>query len=252
MATAYAHRAGFVHGDIHLGNVLLQLPAWIGARSSLHPTGPVFSPSVPKNVYTPNWLGKPSDEVLLPEAKLWLADFGTAFNPSQETRLLSYTHLQNRPPEAVFDSTKPLTFSSDIWSLGLMVWEGTGSGPFMSGFLFGENEVIADQVDALGPLPHEWWEKWETRTNVSTEGGQPKGGRKVWPLQKRFDLILQRGKKTAKLDDEESRAFLDMIKGMLRFRPEECMTADQVLRSEWMSKWALPLAEKAWERKLLN
>ncbi|EXL83890.1 hypothetical protein FOPG_03488 [Fusarium oxysporum f. sp. conglutinans race 2 54008] len=156
------------------------------------------------------------------------------------------------PPEAVFDSTKPLTFSSDIWSLGLMVWEGTGSGPFMSGFLFGENEVIADQVDALGPLPHEWWEKWETRTNVSTEGGQPKGGRKVWPLQKRFDLILQRGKKTAKLDDEESRAFLDMIKGMLRFRPEECMTADQVLRSEWMSKWALPLAEKAWERKLLN
>ncbi|KAI8408139.1 hypothetical protein FOFC_11073 [Fusarium oxysporum] len=228
MATAYAHRAGFVHGDIHLGNVLLQLPAWIGARSSLHPTGPVFSPSVPKNVYTPNWLGKPSDEVLLPEAKL----IG--------------------PPEAVFDSTKPLTFSSDIWSLGLMVWEGTGSGPFMSGFLFGENEVIADQVDALGPLPHEWWEKWETRTNVSTEGGQPKGGRKVWPLQKRFDLILQRGKKTAKLDDEESRAFLDMIKGMLRFRPEECMTADQVLRSEWMSKWALPLAEKAWERKLLN
>ncbi|EXK98237.1 hypothetical protein FOQG_01210 [Fusarium oxysporum f. sp. raphani 54005] len=239
MATAYAHRAGFVHGDIHLGNVLLQLPAWIGARSSLHPTGPVFSPSVPKNVYTPNWLGKPSDEVLLPEAKLWLADFGTAFNPSQETRLLSDTHLQNRPPEAVFDSTKPLTFSSDIWSLGLMVWEGTGSGPFMSGFLFGENEVIADQVDALGLLPHEWWEKWETRTNVSTEGGQPKGGRK-------------RGKKTAKLDDEESRAFLDMIKGMLRFRPEECMTADQVLRSEWMSKWALPLAEKAWERKLLN
>ncbi|EXL95588.1 hypothetical protein NOF04DRAFT_10602 [Fusarium oxysporum II5] len=213
---------------------------------------PLTSPSVPKNVYTPNWLGKPSDEVLLPEAKLWLADFGTAFNPSQETRLLSYTHLQNRPPEAVFDSTKPLTFSSDIWSLGLMVWEGMGSGPSMSGFLFGENEVIADQVDALGPLPHEWWEKWETRTNVSTEGGQPKGGRKVWPLQKRFDLILQRGKKTAKLDDEESCAFLDMIKGMLRFRPEECMTADQVLRSEWMSKWALPLAEKAWERKLLN
>ncbi|KAM0086282.1 hypothetical protein ACKRZS_001467 [Fusarium odoratissimum] len=133
-----------------------------------------------------------------------------------------------------------------------MVWEGMGSGPSMSGFLFGENEVIADQVDALGPLPHEWWEKWETRTNVSTEGGQPKGGRKVWPLQKRFDLILQRGKKTAKLDDEESCAFLDMIKGMLRFRPEECMTADQVLRSEWMSKWALPLAEKAWELKLLN
>ncbi|KAF4952574.1 hypothetical protein FGADI_6645 [Fusarium gaditjirri] len=269
MATAFVHQAGFVHGDIHLGNVLLQLPGSELDHLSIQQVyekyykpdpypvtrtdgQPVTSPSVPKNVYTPNWLGKPSDEVLLAEAKLWLADFGTAFNPSQETRLLSYTHLQNRPPEAVFDSTKPLTFSSDIWSLGLMVWECMGSGPFMSGFLFDEDEVIADQVDALGPLPQEWWEKWETRTNVFTEDGQPKGGRKLWPLQKRFDVIIQRGKETAKLDDEESRAFLDMIKGMLRFRPEERMTADQVLRSEWMSKWALPLAEKAWERKLLN
>ncbi|VZH88908.1 unnamed protein product [Fusarium fujikuroi] len=212
MATAYDHQAGFVHGD----------PYPVTRIDGQ----PITSPSVPKNVYTPNWLGKPSDEVLLPEARLLLSDFGTAFNPSQETRLLSYTHLQNRPPEAVLDSTKPLTFSSDIWSLGLMVWECMGSGPFMSGFLFDENEVIADQVDALGSLPHEWWEKWETRTT--------------------------RGKKTEKLDDEESRAFLNMIKGVLRFRPEERMTADQVLRSDWMRKWALPLAEKAWERKLLD
>ncbi|KAG5791194.1 hypothetical protein H9Q69_009742 [Fusarium xylarioides] len=234
MATAFVHRAGFVHGVTRTDGQ------------------PVTSSSVPKNVYTPNWLGKPSDEVLLPEARLWLADFGTAFNPSQETRLLSYTHLQNRPPGAVFDSTKPLSFSSDIWSLGLMVWECMGSGPFMSGFLWDEDEVIADQVDALGPLPHEWWEKWETRTSLFTEDGQRKGGVETWPLQKRFDLTIRREKKTEKLDVEESRAFLDMIKGMLRFRPEERMTADQVLRSEWMSKWALPLAEKAWERKLLS
>ncbi|KAI1019906.1 hypothetical protein LB504_009454 [Fusarium proliferatum] len=269
MATAYVHQAGFVHGDIHLGNVLLQLPGSELDHLSIQQVyekyykpdpypvtrtdgRPVTSPSVPKNLYTPNWLGKPSDEVVLPEARLWLSDFGTAFNPSQETRLLSYTHLQNRPPEAVLDSTKPLTFSSDIWSLGLMVWECMGSGPFMSGFLFDEDEVIADQVDALGPLPHEWWEKWETRTAVFTEDGQRKGGIETWPLQKRFDLDIQRGKKAERLDDEECRAFLDLIKGMLRFRPEERMTAEQLLRSEWMSKWALPLAEKAWERKLLE
>ncbi|KAF5576745.1 kinase domain-containing protein [Fusarium pseudoanthophilum] len=269
MATAYVHRTGFVHGDIHLGNVLLQLPGSELDHLSIQQVyekyykpdpysvtradgQPVTSPSVPENVYTPNWLGKPSDEVLLPEARLWLADFGTAFNPSQETRLLSYTHLQNRPPEAVFDSTKPLTFSSDIWSLGLMVWECMGSGPFMGGFLFDEDEVIADQVDALGPLPHEWWEKWETRTNVLTEDGKRKGGIETWPLQKRFDLDIQRETKAEKLDDQESRAFLDMVKGMLRFRPEERLTADQVLRSEWMRVWALPVAEEAWERKLLN
>ncbi|KAF5970196.1 hypothetical protein FBULB1_9823 [Fusarium bulbicola] len=256
MATAYVHRTGFVHGDIHLGNALLQLPGSELDHLSIQKVyekyykpdpypvtrtdgQPVTSPSVPKNVYTPNWL----------------ADFGTAFNPSQETRLMSYTHLQSRPPEAKFDPKKPLTFSSDIWSLGLMVWEVMGDGPFMSGFLFNWDEVITDQVDALGPLPQEWWEKWEAKLDGFEEDGQPKGQREFWSLERRFqihfpDPRMEEG--TEQMDNDESHAFLDMIKGMLRFRPEERMTTDQVLRSEWMSKWALPLAEKAWERKLLD
>lgn len=216
---------------------------------------PITSPSVPKNVYTPNWLGKPSDEVLLSEAKLCLTDFGTAFDPLQETRLVSFTHLQNQPPEARFDSTKPLTFSSDIWSLGLMIWEVMGAGPFVSGFLFDQDEVTADLIDALGPLPPEWWEKWDTKTNEFTEEGQPKEGREVWSLEKRFDVTIQEpriGEGTTQMDSDESRAFIEMIKGMLRFRPGERMTSEQVLRPEWMRKWALPGAEEAWKRKLLG
>ncbi|KAG9500299.1 hypothetical protein J7337_008774 [Fusarium musae] len=270
LATAYVHRAGFVHGDIHLRNVLLQLPGSEIDQLSIqqiyekyykpepYPMArtegqPVTSTSVPKNIYTPNWLGKPSDEVLLPSTKLWLADFGTTFNPSQETRLMSYTYLQNRPPEAKFDPTKPLTFSSDIWSLGLMVWEVMGDGPFMSSFLFNWDEVIANQVDALGPLPREWWEKWEARLNYFEDDGQPKGGREYWSLEKRFHMNIQDPRVeegTEQMDNDEAHAFLDMSKGMLRSRPEERLTVDQVLRSEWMSKWALPLAEEAWERKL--
>ncbi|KAF5595214.1 kinase domain-containing protein [Fusarium pseudocircinatum] len=269
LATAYVHRAGFVHGDIHLRNVLLQLPDAEIDQLSIqqiyekyykpepYPVArtdgqPITLASVPKNVYTPNWLGKPSDQVLLPEAKLWLTDFGTAFNPSQETRLMSYTHLQNRPPEAKFDPKKPLTFFSAMWSLGLMVWEVMVDGPFMSSFLFNWDEVITDQVDALGPLPQVWW---DAKSDGFEEDGQPKGQREFWSLERRFHMNFQDPRMeegTEQMDDDESHAFLDMIKGMLRFRPEERMTADQVLRSEWMSKWALPLAEKAWERKLLD
>lgn len=168
---------------------------------------------------------------------------------------MSYTHLQNRPPEAKFDPTKPLTFSSDIWSLGLMVWEVMGDGPFMSCFLFNWYEVIADQVDALGPLPREWWEKWEAKLNEFEDDGQPKRGREYWSLEERFHMNIQDprvGEGTEQMDNDETHAFLDMIKGMLRFRPEERLTADQVLRSERMSKWALPLAEETWERELLD
>lgn len=214
---------------------------------------PVTSPSVPKNVYTPNWLGKPSDEVILSEAKLSLTDFGTAFDPSQETRLISFTHLQNQPPEARFEPTKPLAFSSDVWSLGLAVWEIMGAGPFMSSFLFDQDEVTADQMDGLGPLPQEWWEKWEARTKDFTEDGRPKGGREVWSFKKRFDMTIQEpriGEGTAQMDEHEGCAFIEVIKGMLRFRPEERMTSEQVLRSDWMRKWALPAAEEAWGRRL--
>lgn len=136
-----------------------------------------------------------------------------------------------------------------------MVWEVMGDGPFMSSFLFNWDEVIADQVDALGPLPQEWWEKWEAKLNEFEENGQPKGQREYWSLERRFHMNIQDPRMeegTEQMDNDESHAFLDMIKGMLRFRPEERLTADQVLRSEWMSKWALPLVEKAWERKLLD
>ena len=209
----------------------------------------ITSPSVPSNVYTPNWLGKPSDEFVLPEAKLWLTDFGTAFDPLQETRLISYTHLQNRPPEAKFEPTKPLTYSSDIWSLGLQLWEVMGAGSFMSDFLFNEDEVIADQIDGLGPLPREWWESWEAKTREFTEDGRPKGGREVWSLERRFQETIQQpriGEGTAQMDDDESRAFKEVMNGMLPFRPEERLTSQQVLQSEWMRKWAIPKAEEAW------
>ncbi|KAL2755731.1 hypothetical protein ACRALDRAFT_2082880, partial [Sodiomyces alcalophilus JCM 7366] len=267
MATAYVHRSGFVHGDIHLGNILLQLPGSELDHLSIpqvyekyhqpEPISvvrtdkqPVTSPSVPKTVYRPNWLGKPSNELLLSEAKLWLTDFGTAFDPSQETRLHSLTHLENRPPEARFEPAKPLTFSSDIWSLALMVFEMMGSGPFMSSFFFvNQNKVTTDHIDALGPLPQEWWDEWEweAKTKYFTQNGQPSGGREGWTLKMRFDFSIQEPREregTPHMDDDESRAFLEMMEGMLRFRPEERMTSEQVLRSEWVTKWALPAAEE--------
>ncbi|KAF5969715.1 CMGC SRPK kinase [Fusarium coicis] len=85
LATAYVHQAGFVHGDIHLRNVLLQLPGSEIDQLSIqqiyekyykpepYPVArtdsqPVTSTFVPKNVYRSNWLGKPSGDLLLPEA----------------------------------------------------------------------------------------------------------------------------------------------------------------------------------------
>jgi serine/threonine-protein kinase SRPK3 len=41
-------------------------------------------------------------------------------------------------------------------------------------------------------------------------------------------------------EEEETQAILELMRGMLRFRPEERLTIDEVLRSKWMVNWALP------------
>lgn len=214
---------------------------------------PLTSPNVPKHVYLPIWLGQPGNEIMLPEAKILLADFGTAFCPARETRVESFTPLQIRPPEARFEPKKPLSYSSDIWSLGCMIWAILGVRPFLDSWLFGPDDATADQVDALGPMPVEWWETWEGRSKQFAGNGQPKEGREVWTFDQRFEDAIQaprRRRGTEVMDDEERDALFAMIRGMLLFRPEDRMSASQVLRTEWMRKWALPEAEKTWERKL--
>jgi serine/threonine protein kinase len=41
-------------------------------------------------------------------------------------------------------------------------------------------------------------------------------------------------------DKDEAAAILALMRQMLAFRPEERPTAEEVLKSEWMAKWALP------------
>lgn len=216
--------------------------------------GQPLSPSVPSHVYPPIWLGKSGLEVTLPEAKLVLADFGTAFRPTDESRFESYTPLQIRPPEARFEPTTALSYASDIWSHGCVIWAILGVRPFLDNWLFGPDDATADQVDALGSMPDEWWEIWEGRSKRFQENGKPKEGREVWTFEQRFQDAIQQPRRRRGLevmDDSERDALFEMIRGMLVFRPGDRLSADDVLRSNWMRTWAIPEAERTWGRRLL-
>ncbi|OBR06973.1 Protein kinase domain protein [Colletotrichum higginsianum IMI 349063] len=267
VAVAYVHRLGYVHGDIHMGNILLQLPSLdhlsfkklYGESDPPEPEpvirfdGRPLSPGVPPHVYPPIWLGKPGDEVTLPEAKLVLADFGTAFCPAQESRFESYTPLQIRPPEARFEPTTPLSYASDIWSLGCVIWGILGVRPFLDNWLFGTDDATANHVDALGSMPDEWWETWEGKPKRFSENGKPRKGREVWTFDERFQDAIQEPRRRRGLeamDDSERDALFKMIRGMLVFKPGDRLSAEEVLRSDWMRTYAIPEAEKTWGRKL--
>lgn len=109
-----------------------------------------------------------------------------------------------------------------------------------------EDDVTAQHVDALGPLPEEWWEKWAGWNKYFTEPGatgRPIEGRWVWSLEERFEEWVQKLRREegmATVDDREREAFFKMLRLMLKFKPGDRPTARQVLETEWMREWALP------------
>ncbi|GKZ65025.1 hypothetical protein AnigIFM60653_007610 [Aspergillus niger] len=261
LAVDYIHTREFIHGDIHMGNILLKTSRDIDQLSPeqlckkygapeldpvVHLDGKPLLPGVPSHGIAPIWLGEPSEKVTLPEASILLADFGEAFS-SKETRYISHAPLANRPPEARFEPNKPLSFSSDIWTLACTIWTIIAQRPLFEGFLATEDYMTREHVDTLGILPPEWWKRWEARSESFTEDGRPTKRNPYRSWGDRFEDSVQQPRQEVGMplfDAEERDAIFEMLRSMLAFRPEQRSTTKQILESEWMVKWALPEYEK--------
>ncbi|TWU72626.1 hypothetical protein ED733_004415 [Metarhizium rileyi] len=269
VTVALVHSQGFVHGDIHLRNVLIRLSSKFDELSidqlkekfgepEAIPISRVDGKPLPSNIPTqavvPLYLGKKAQDFTLTDARgLLLSDFGEAFSPSKEQRLgkSCNTPVAVRAPEAFFEPDTRLSYPSDIWSLGTAIWEILGMK-----FIFSESEtvdeVVAQQIDVLsfGNFPASWRQHWEQpRTdNMNMQQGiprRPTGDREAWPpLDEAFEEFVQkyRRKQEARgvFGEEETQDILDLMRGMLKFGPKERLTIDEVLNSKWMKKWALP------------
>lgn len=214
--------------------------------------GKPLSSGVPSQGISPVRLGKKANEIPLSEAHLIVSDFGEAFSPfdSQQKRSGDECRapLPVLPPETHFDPEKPLSFPADIWTLACAIWSILGPRPLFDGTLATHDDISSQQIDILGPLPPEWWDKWEVRHEYFEETGQPKNGRFVVPsLDNCFEQEIQalrRRDGMGDFDSEETTALLAMLRPMLTFRPEERCTAATVLHSDWMVNWGLPELEK--------
>ncbi|PVH93024.1 kinase-like protein [Periconia macrospinosa] len=273
-AVAYVHSQGFVHGDIHLRNILIKFPSELDDLSLQEfrkmfggpETVPVtrvdnkpLTPNVPSHAVVPLNLGKYAEDFTIVDAHgLILSDFGQAFSPDTEQRLGKdcNTPVASRAPETYFEPNRPISFSSDIWSLGTAIWEILGMKPLFSE-IEEQDEVVAEQIDVLGihNLPAPWRRKWEGKDidweNWNTEIPRlPFGKRTPWPvLEDAFQECVQEDRREMVTEGvfeegEETEAILELIRGMLTFNPEERWTIDMVLHSKWMAQWALPELEK--------
>lgn len=204
--------------------------------------GKPLSPHVPPHAIPAVWLGINSEEITLHDAQIVLSDFGTAFKPILEERYESHAPWVLQPPEAHFEPSRPLSFPSDIWGLGYAIFAIFAQRPLHDSFMFSRDDVIADQLDFLGPLPQEWWDRWDGRDKLFAENGVAKHGRKVWTFDMRSENHVQRCLGENRMGEEEVGAFCEMIRGMLRWRPEERLNIKEVMGITWMQRWGLPSA----------
>ncbi|EEP78338.1 predicted protein [Uncinocarpus reesii 1704] len=130
LAVAYVHSQGYIHGDIHLRNVLAKAAPNINELSIKQfyqkygepETVPIterhgkpLPPNAPKQAVIPLYLGKYAEDFSVADTHVLLSDFGAA-TPASNPKPGKDCHspLPTRPPEARFEPQKPLSPAADI------------------------------------------------------------------------------------------------------------------------------------------
>ncbi|RPD55439.1 putative CDK4/6 [Lentinus tigrinus ALCF2SS1-7] len=228
-ALDYLHRhAKLIHAEIQEKNILLSLPsdtASLEAYEERERTHPVPRKVVDNRIIylsrhiEPESYGRP-----------FLCDFGEArFGSTTYTGLIQPQPY--RAPEVILGM--PWNEKVDIWSVGVMIWN-----MFLGKNMFkvtGADEAdddpryhIAHMVSLLGPPQVDFlkrsetgvaWQYFDAQGNWVSENGLPDDS---------LELSEDR------LDGEKKAQFLRFVRKMVRWRPEDRATAQELMHDPWL------------------
>ncbi|KAM3540022.1 hypothetical protein ARSEF1564_007048 [Beauveria bassiana] len=157
-----------------------------------------------------------------------LSDFGAAVRGDERRNHDAQPNVY-RSPEVMLKVR--WSYPVDIWNVGVMIWdlfEGKhlfyGDDPSGEGYL--TRAHLAEVIGMLGPPPLDLLQRGARSSEFFTEDGQWKAG---IPIPEGLSLEASE----ENLEGSSKEKFLNFIRGMLQWRPEDRKTAKQLLEDPW-------------------
>ncbi|OHE93157.1 protein kinase domain-containing protein [Colletotrichum orchidophilum] len=198
LGVGYIHSKRIVHGDFHMGNVMLAIPD--GELASLtveeiykkygsptilpmdlcvehtdfHEEHPLPPNAPPYMLWKMHIRGGECETLRLSDAVVKIKDFGESWQPEFETRHELNIPEKYRAPEAmVAEKLKlPISYPADVWALGCMIFEVYAANDVFETYFPDYNGVWADMVMMMGKPQATWWDAWEDRKKYMDDQGR--------------------------------------------------------------------------------
>jgi serine/threonine protein kinase len=202
---------------------------------------------MPTHGVVPTWLGCASDEITLADSRIFLIDFGESCRPAVDMRK-SNTPFIYRAPEILLDPKAHVSFPAEIWSLACALFAIMGQRHLFETWLPTRDQIIEEHVDMLGYLTEEWRTSWAIHRQCFDDQLRRVDGEPRRSLEDRFEYSIQEPRREAgmlEMDSKEKENFLELLRSMLAARSDYRPSAQQVVESQWMQKYAKPAFELA-------